>query len=110
MRDELVALERLMEEPRELQTCHRDLWADNVLRTTAGGLCVIDWENCGLADPSQELALVLFEFGLGDSERARTLYRRISTAAGQAGSSGEATSRCSSHSWGTSERTPASGG
>ena len=73
MRDELVALERLMEEPRELQTCHRDLWADNVLRTAAGGLCVIDWENCGLADPSQELALVLFEFGLGSPERAREL-------------------------------------
>ncbi len=82
MRDELVALERLMEEPRELQTCHRDLWADNVLRTTAGGLCVIDWENCGLADPSQELALVLFEFGLGDPERTRTLYRAYLDAGG----------------------------
>ena len=82
MRDELVALERLMEEPRELQTCHRDLWADNVLRTTAGGLCVIDWENCGLADPSQELALVLFEFGLGDPERARTLYEAYLDAGG----------------------------
>ena len=74
MRDELVALEGLMEEPRDLQTCHRDLWADNVLGTSAGRLCVIDWENCGLADPSQELALVLFEFALGSAERARTLY------------------------------------
>jgi Predicted choline kinase involved in LPS biosynthesis len=61
MRDELVALEALTEEPRDLQTCHRDLWADNVLRTATGGLCVIDWENCSLAEPSQELALVLFE-------------------------------------------------
>ena len=82
MRDELVALEGLMEEPGELQTCHRDLWADNVLRTTAGGLCVIDWENCGLADPSQELALVLFEFGLGDPRRARALYRAYLEAGG----------------------------
>ncbi len=82
MRDELVALERLMEEPRSLQTCHRDLWADNVLRTTAGGLCVIDWENCGLADPSQELALVLFEFGLGNPQRARALYRAYLEAGG----------------------------
>ena len=81
IRDELVALEGLMEEPRELQTCHRDLWADNVLRTTAGGLCVIDWENCGLADPSQELALVLFEFGR-DDQRARTLYRAYLEAGG----------------------------
>lgn len=82
MRDELVALEALMEEPHELQTCHRDLWADNVLRTTAGGLCVIDWENCGLADPSQELALVLFEFGLGDPHRARALYQAYLEAGG----------------------------
>jgi fructosamine-3-kinase len=51
MRDELVALEGLLEAPRDLQTCHRDLWADNVLRTSTGPLCVIDWENCGLADP-----------------------------------------------------------
>ena len=82
MRDELVALEGLMEAPNELQTCHRDLWADNVLRTTAGGLCVIDWENCGLADPSQELALVLFEFALGNRQRARALYRAYLDAGG----------------------------
>ena len=75
MRSELVALEGLMEAPRDLQTCHRDLWADNVLCTPDDGLCVIDWENCGLADPSQELALVLFEFGLGSVERARALYQ-----------------------------------
>jgi thiamine kinase-like enzyme len=82
MRDELVALEGLMEEPRELETCHRDLWADNVLPTPSGGLCVIDWENCGLADPSQELALVLFEFGRGDPRRARTLYQAYVEAGG----------------------------
>jgi len=75
MRDELVALETLIERPRHLQTCHRDLWADNVLRTTAGPLCVIDWENCGLADPGQELALVVFEFGMGDADRFRTIHQ-----------------------------------
>jgi Ser/Thr protein kinase RdoA (MazF antagonist) len=75
MRDELVALEEFVEGPQKLQTCHRDLWADNVLRTSTGRLCVIDWENCGLADPSQELANVSFEFGLGSAERARALYR-----------------------------------
>ena len=32
----------------------------------ADAVCVIDWENTGLADPSQELGLVLFEFGRGD--------------------------------------------
>ena len=74
MQDELVALEDLIEEPRTLRTCHRDLWADNILRTHDGPLCVIDWENCGLADPGQELALVLFEFGMGDADRTRTIY------------------------------------
>jgi thiamine kinase-like enzyme len=57
----------------ELRTCHRDLFADNVLGTEAGGLCVIDWENCGLADPSQELGLVAFDFGAGDPDRRKTL-------------------------------------
>ena len=57
--------------PGDLATCHRDLWADNVLPTRAG-LCVIDWDNSGLADRSQELALVLFEFGADDPERTRT--------------------------------------
>jgi hypothetical protein len=74
-RDELVAVESLLEAPSALQTCHRDLFADNVLRRSDGGLCVIDWENSGLADPSQELAVVLIEFATGDVERARLLHR-----------------------------------
>ena len=73
--EELIALEGLLEPPRDLATCHRDLWADNVLPTPSGGLCVIDWDNCGLADRSQELALVLFEFGPGDPVRTRGLHR-----------------------------------
>jgi thiamine kinase-like enzyme len=40
---------------RDLQVCHCDLWADNVVGTPTGGVCVIDRENCGPADPSQEL-------------------------------------------------------
>jgi aminoglycoside phosphotransferase (APT) family kinase protein len=75
MRDELVALEAVLEPARELRTCHRDLWADNLRPTRAGGMCVIDWENCGLADPGQELAGVLFEFCGGEADRARELYR-----------------------------------
>jgi len=74
MRDELVALEGLLAPARELRTCHRDLWSDNLRATSHGGLCVIDWDNCGLADPGQELAGVLFEFGYGDADRARALY------------------------------------
>ena len=75
IRDALVALEALIEPARELRTCHRDLWADNLRPTAAGGMCVIDWENCGLADPGQELSGVLFEFWRGDPDRARALYR-----------------------------------
>jgi Ser/Thr protein kinase RdoA (MazF antagonist) len=61
---ELVALEAYLGgPPRVLRTCHRDLWADNVRRTPDGGLCVFDFDNAGLADPSQELAVVLVEYG-----------------------------------------------
>ena len=74
MRDDLVALEGLLVPARELRTCHRDLWSDNLRATSQGGLCVIDWDNCGLADPGQELSGVLFEFGYGDADRARALY------------------------------------
>jgi len=81
-RDDLVRLETLMEAPADLQTCHRDLFADNVLGTPAGGLCVIDWENCGLADPSQELGLVAFDFGAGDPERITVLLSAYTAAGG----------------------------
>ena len=81
-RDEMVALEELLEWPSSLQTCHRDLFADNVLQTPSGPLCVIDWENSGLADPSQELGLVLFEFGRGVPQRTRALYDAYINAGG----------------------------
>jgi hypothetical protein len=81
-RDELVALEELLEWPSNLQTCHRDLFADNVLRTPTGSVSVIDWENSGLADPSQELGLVLFEFSCGQASRARELYDAYRDAGG----------------------------
>jgi aminoglycoside phosphotransferase (APT) family kinase protein len=82
LRDELVGLEELLEWPKHLQTCHRDLFADNVLRTKDGPVSVIDWENSGLADPSQELGLVLFEFGCGEASRARMLYDAYVDAGG----------------------------
>ena len=81
-RDELVALSETLEWPVDLQTCHRDLFADNVLRTSGGGLCVIDWENAGLAEPAQELCLVLFEYSCGELERARILYDAYRQAGG----------------------------
>lgn len=72
--DELIALERWIETPTEVRTCHRDLFADNVLATATGGVCIIDWENSGMADPSQELAVVLFEFAGHDARRGRDIY------------------------------------
>ncbi len=84
VRDELIALEEWIEPPESLQTCHRDLWADNLVGTPSGGLCVIDWDNSGLADPAQELCCVLFEFGAGSPGRARSLYEAYRNAGGPA--------------------------
>jgi aminoglycoside phosphotransferase (APT) family kinase protein len=83
LRDELVALESWIEPPQMLRTCHRDLWADNVLPTADGGVCVIDWENSGPADPSHELGCVLFEFSRSDPGRARALTRAYREPADQ---------------------------
>ncbi len=82
LQPDLAAVEALIGEPRELRTCHRDLFADNLRATPAGGLAVLDWEDCGAADPGQELALVLFEFGDGDPRRMRALYAAYREAGG----------------------------
>jgi Ser/Thr protein kinase RdoA (MazF antagonist) len=84
LRNELVALESWIEPPEILRTCHRDLWADNLLPTADGAVCVIDWENSGPADPAQELAAVLFEFARGDAGRARALTGAYRDAGGPA--------------------------
>lgn len=65
----LVDVEGILVRRPARQVCHMDLWADNVRRTRTGGLVVLDWENCGAGDPSQELANALFEFGRGDPGR-----------------------------------------
>jgi Ser/Thr protein kinase RdoA (MazF antagonist) len=88
LRDELVSLESWIEPPQALQTCHRDLWADNVLPTADGGVCVIDWENAGPADPGQELACVLFEFARTDPGRVRALTSAYRQAGGPAAVTG----------------------
>jgi len=84
LRGELIALESWIEPPEALQVCHRDLWADNVLPTAVGGVCVIDWENSGPADPSQELGCVLFEFARADPGRVRALTDAYQQAGGPA--------------------------
>jgi Ser/Thr protein kinase RdoA (MazF antagonist) len=77
-----VAFERLIVEPGELRTCHRDLWADNVRLTSSGRLCVFDWDNCGPADVDHELAMVVWEFGLDDDERIETFIEVYEAAGG----------------------------
>ena len=47
-------------------------------------MCVIDWENSGPADPSQELGCVLFEFARADSGRVRALTEAYRAAGGPA--------------------------
>ncbi len=80
---ELVALQALLgSAPRDLRTCHRDLWADNVRRTRDGNLCVFDFDNAGLADPSQELAAVLVEYAGMDGTRARAIREAYAEAGG----------------------------
>jgi Ser/Thr protein kinase RdoA (MazF antagonist) len=79
---ELVAMEAYLGgPPRDLRTCHRDLWADNVRRAPDGGLCVFDFDNAGLADPSQELALILVEF-CADPRRAGVIRAAYAEAGG----------------------------
>jgi aminoglycoside phosphotransferase (APT) family kinase protein len=80
---ELVALDAWVgRTPRTLRACHRDLWADNVRRTPSGGLCVFDFDNAGLADPSEELACVLVEYAGDDPSRARSIRDAYAAAGG----------------------------
>ena len=70
---DLVAFEELLVPPRNVRMCHRDLWSDNVRLTASGRLCVFDWDCCGPADVDHELAVVLWEYGLDDADRIRTM-------------------------------------
>lgn len=81
---EVLAAEALLVETAPVQVCHRDLWADNLLRTPHDGLVVLDWENAGPADPAGELGVVLFEFGQGDGGRMRELLASYVDSGGPA--------------------------
>jgi hypothetical protein len=78
----LIEVETILTPMAAVQTCHLDLWSDNLRSTPSGDLCVIDFENAGPADPSRELAMVLVEFGLGDAGRLRLLYDAYREAGG----------------------------
>jgi hypothetical protein len=82
LRQEFVALDEWVRPPREVWTCHRDLWADNLRPTAGGGVCVIDWQDCGPADPGDELACTLVEFGAGDPARIAAIHDSYVEAGG----------------------------
>lgn len=88
---ELGELEAMIEAPRNLQVCHRDLWADNVRLLTTGGVCVFDWDDAGSCGPSHELGAVLFEYTRGDPHRTRALVAAYRDAGGRAEVEGRGT-------------------
>ena len=90
---DVLAAEAMLVATEPVQMCHRDLWADNILRSPGDGLVVLDWENSGPGDPVGELGVVLFEFGLGDVGRLQTLHASYVDAGGPArlGSPGDLT-------------------
>ncbi len=73
MLEELMAMDTWVRPSGHLIACHRDLWADNLRSRVDGAACVIDWEDCGLADPGDELGCLLLEFAGDDPTRARAL-------------------------------------
>jgi hypothetical protein len=86
----LLEVESILSPMAGVQTCHLDLWSDNLRRRTSDGTAyVIDFDNAGPADPSREVAMVVFEFGQGDATRQRRIY----DAYRDAGGAGRITSR-----------------
>jgi Ser/Thr protein kinase RdoA (MazF antagonist) len=77
----LLEIEEILTPMRPVQTCHLDLWADN-LRRSDGQPFVIDFDNAGPGDPSREIAMVMVEFGCGDGVRQRALYDAYLAAGG----------------------------
>ncbi|HEX6701994.1 MAG TPA: phosphotransferase [Gaiellaceae bacterium] len=77
----LLEIAEILTPMRPVQTCHLDLWADN-LRRSDGRPVVIDFDNAGPGDPSREIAMVTFEFGRGDAVRQRALYDAYVAAGG----------------------------
>jgi len=80
--DDLVELESWLTAPERVEMCHCDLWADNVVPTPDGAVCVIDWDNSGPAGSSHELGLVAFEFARTDPGRLRALLAAYRDAGG----------------------------
>lgn len=78
----LLEVESILTPMDGVQTCHLDLWSDNLRGTPSGELCVFDFDNAGPGDPDRELAMTVFEFGRGDALRQRRLYDAYRAAGG----------------------------
>jgi hypothetical protein len=63
--------DRAAYEPAELSS---RLVGRHILPTPTAEVWVIDWENCGLADPAQELPMAMIDFAFGDQRRITELY------------------------------------
>ena len=79
---DLLAMEELLTPMAGRQWCHLDLWADNLRGTPEGGVCVIDFDNAGPAEPTRELAMVLFEFTRSGRDRLHALVAAYEEAGG----------------------------
>jgi hypothetical protein len=68
-----------------LVLCHRDLHPENLLADTSGAAVVVDWDNLGPADPSRELAHLLFDWWCDpsvDAPAMRAMYEAYVGAGG----------------------------
>lgn len=81
---EQARVEALLGDVAAVQTCHLDLWADNVRRTRDGRICVFDFDNAGPGDPAGELGMLLVDIGGGEPDRMRRLYAGYRDAGGPA--------------------------
>ena len=79
---DLLAMEELLTPMVGRQWCHLDLWADNLRGTPDGGVCVFDFDNAGPAEPTRELAMVLFEFARTGRDRLHALVAAYEEAGG----------------------------
>ena len=84
---ELIALDTAVvpPDPALMTTCHRDLNLENVLYAASGGVAVLDWENCGPAQPERELAAIVADIAMDVTlPAARDVYESYRATGGPA--------------------------
>ncbi|MET3807868.1 Ser/Thr protein kinase RdoA (MazF antagonist) [Nakamurella sp. UYEF19] len=82
LREDFIALEQMMVDPADPQTCHRDLFPENLRGTVDGSVCIIDWDNHGLAGASQEMAFVVWGFAGGLADRVTAIVESYRACGG----------------------------